>query len=414
MLVRGKPNCSRIDNNLTWLVLVPIPSPLKTFHTTLNQTMPPSPRIPPLLHPHIQLPSVNSILLLTSTLGASANWLIIRFLCDALSSEPKYANENAALGDGKDESSKDIAVVLVSWLRDWEFWRQETRKGAGLDLERLKERGRVAFVDGLGGLFLGSVGGDEKTEQSTPGMSTAAARSTPIPAVAARAPQILPVRGPAGRVPARTLGSATPATTIATAETSASPKSHTASTPQSHKSPKGHYTLTNPSLSDLQKTIQTALSGLTSVNPQRKTLLILDSPDALLATTGLPTSSLTSTLLDLHLRASHILVHLYADDALLAPSTPPQPLEISGHNFLVKTAHMSRRILSCRVLDTGVARDVSGVLRITDNGYGVDGSWGLQVRKETDKEEKSRGNRELLYFVRGDGSVQVFERGAGG
>ena len=75
---------------------------------------------------------------------------------------------------------------------------------------------------------------------------------------------------------------------------------------------------------------------------------------------------------------------------------------------------MSRRILSCRVLDTGVARDVSGVLRITDNGYGVDGSRGLQVRKETDKEEKSRGNRELLYFVRGDGSVKVFERGAGG
>ena len=60
-------------------------------------------------------------------------------------------------------------------------------------------------------------------------------------------------------------------------------------------------------------------------------------------------------------------------------------------------AHQARLILSVRELDTGVARDVSGVLRIGRGGAGGEG---------TVKEA------ELLYFVLGDGGVRVFERGA--
>lgn len=54
--------------------------------------------------------------------------------------------------------------------------------------------------------------------------------------------------------------------------------------------------------------------------------------------------------------------------------------------------------MALRLLDTGTARDVSGVVRITAGDGGS---------KEAEKIEE----RELLYFVGGDGGVKVFERG---
>ena len=51
--------------------------------------------------------------------------------------------------------------------------------------------------------------------------------------------------------------------------------------------------------------------------------------------------------------------------------------------------------MGLRLLDTGTAKDISGVLRVTRGPQG------------DDLEEK-----ELLYFVGGDGGVRVFERGA--
>lgn len=53
--------------------------------------------------------------------------------------------------------------------------------------------------------------------------------------------------------------------------------------------------------------------------------------------------------------------------------------------------------MGVRELDTGVARDVSGVLRI---GHG--GGEGAQEVEE----------KEVLYFIGGDGGAKVFERGA--
>ena len=50
--------------------------------------------------------------------------------------------------------------------------------------------------------------------------------------------------------------------------------------------------------------------------------------------------------------------------------------------------------MGLRLLDTGTARDVSGVLRVTRGPEG-------------DELEE----REFLYFVSGDGGVRVFERG---
>lgn len=68
-------------------------------------------------------------------------------------------------------------------------------------------------------------------------------------------------------------------------------------------------------------------------------------------------------------------------------------------SFLLSTAHQADLVISLRLLDTGAARDVSGVMRISIN--------------ENDEDEKERGaeDKELLYFVGGDGAVKVFERG---
>ncbi|KAF2440579.1 hypothetical protein P171DRAFT_103572 [Karstenula rhodostoma CBS 690.94] len=342
--------------------------------------MPPTSRIPPLLQPFVRTPKNESLLLLTSTLDASANWLLTRFLCDALGSGQKD-NDN---GGAKN-------VVLVSWMNDYEFWRQESRKGTGLDLGGLRTLGRFAFVDGLSGLFLPAAedGADQQRPQSLP------AAQPGVPAT--RGPQSLPLRGPPGR------------TTPATATAQAAPRAPT--------SQPGLYALSSTSLDHINATVTAAIASLRPSPAAPRTLVILDNPDILLACVpGLTPASLTSFFLGLHTQpsVSHVLIHLQSDLALLAPPERPSPLQIAQQNLVVRTAHMSAKVLGVRVLDTGVARDVSGVLRVTVNreswadiatvGEGAEGG-AVQAPEE--------GGSEVLYKVNGDGSVRVFERGAG-
>lgn len=83
------------------------------------------------------------------------------------------------------------------------------------------------------------------------------------------------------------------------------------------------------------------------------------------------------------------------------------PLEAAHAAFFVGQAHVADWCLSLRLLDTGVAADVSGVLRVTrgDNG---------EEAEEDADEEKAMEEKEVLYYIGGDGGVRVFERGAGG
>ncbi|KAF2741258.1 hypothetical protein EJ04DRAFT_571383 [Polyplosphaeria fusca] len=347
-------------------------------------SMPPSTRIPPLLQPYVHLTDHDSVILVTSILGASANWLLVRFLCEALSSSPPHQDNGV-------EEDEDTAVVLVSWLRDWEFWKSEARKGGGLDLERLKREKRFAFVDGLTGLYL------PPEEQMSGEQPAAKAEPAGLTGVAVRTPQtILPARNPP-RDP----------TTPSSPNLSTKPPTRTDSSTDSIPYPS---TLRTPSLQTLTSTLQTTISNLSP----NKTLLILDSPDLLLATQpSLTPSHLTSTFLTLHTHTTHLLLHLSADDALLASSVPAaQPLETNARNLLVKAAYMSSRVLSCRALDTGVARDVSGVVRVTAGGGRGVGAWLGRERLEGGEEEGEMGG-EFLYKVGGDGGVRVFERGAG-
>jgi elongator complex protein 6 len=347
--------------------------------------MPPSSRIPSHLQPYVHLPRDKSLLLLTSTLGASANWLIIRFLCDALSNTE----------DGGEEQGHN--VVLVSWMKEYEFWKQEARKGGGVDLERLKRDGRFAFVDGLSEVCLNATPTGEATNNGAGMKATppGPAGVTPGRRVLAPAAQARGPPGPAARTPAPTTPSQAPSTTQST---------------------KGQYTLKSLDVAHIKTTIISVVGALSTSTSaaQRKTLVVLDNPDLLLALDStIKPSAVTSLILTLHTlpSVSHVLTHIQADNPLLSLSTPPQPLEIAHHNFLVKLGHMSRRILGVRVLDTGVARDVSGVVRVTEQRMDFTS---LGFKDEGKESDESGKGKEFLYQVKGDGSVKVFERGAGG
>ncbi|POR38957.1 Uncharacterized protein TPAR_00843, partial [Tolypocladium paradoxum] len=93
--------------------------------------------MPPLLEPLLGLPPEAALVVLTSVLGASANWLVLRWAYALLQQRDRP--------DG-------VGVVLVSFMRDGGFWRDGAAR-MGLDLEALRRAARFAFVDGLTGLF---------------------------------------------------------------------------------------------------------------------------------------------------------------------------------------------------------------------------------------------------------------------
>lgn len=63
---------------------------------------------------------------------------------------------------------------------------------------------------------------------------------------------------------------------------------------------------------------------------------------------------------------------------------------------MIGVGHQARAIVGVRGLETGAAKDISGVLRITRGG----GHGGDKVEE-----------MEMLYLVTGDGGVKVFDKG---
>jgi elongator complex protein 6 len=75
------------------------------------------------------------------------------------------------------------------------------------------------------------------------------------------------------------------------------------------------------------------------------------------------------------------------------------PIETEHAALAIGLAHRARSVMQLRTLDTGAAKDVSGVLRISRGG-------GMTTTEEENLEE-----REALYFIQRDGGVTVFGRG---
>ena len=94
----------------------------------------------PLLIPDLVLPPT-SLLLLTSVLAASSSWLVLQLVSSALSPRSTIFAPLSYQGDGvgsKGVTGKEegVKVVLVSFLRDWEFWRAEGRRVVGVSMRR--------------------------------------------------------------------------------------------------------------------------------------------------------------------------------------------------------------------------------------------------------------------------------------
>jgi elongator complex protein 6 len=105
-------------------------------------------RIPPRLEPYVRTPPKGSLTLLTSVLGASANWLVLRFIYTALTTPHAAIDSNTTATKGDNNGGNEYTVLLTSFLRDKSFWVEGARR-IGLDLGREERRGRWKFVDGL-------------------------------------------------------------------------------------------------------------------------------------------------------------------------------------------------------------------------------------------------------------------------
>ena len=82
-----------------------------------------------------------------------------------------------------------------------------------------------------------------------------------------------------------------------------------------------------------------------------------------------------------------MVLSLAADTPLI--QQPSTPLESEHAAFVIGLAHQARLVMSARALSSGVAAEVSGVLRV--------------------KSDENEG--EWLYFVGKDGGVKVWIRG---
>ncbi|UNI24376.1 hypothetical protein JDV02_010127 [Purpureocillium takamizusanense] len=302
-------------------------------------------KVPPLLEPYLGPPPEAALVVLTSVLGASTNWLVQRFLYSLLR---HHRPRGEGSGEGRNDNGDDVGVVLVSFMRDGAFWRDGASR-LGLDLDALRRAGRFAFVDGLTGLF--------------------------VPPVAAAAAQ---------------------------------PDAKSEDQQRDR-------ILRSPRLDDVGRGIEAALAEVRA----RRTVLVVDQIDALLAACN-PSDTVTSLsvgnmLLSLRERVHATILTLAADDPLLHPQNTS--LEREHAALALSHVHAAHTVMALRRLDTGAARDVSGVVRITarggdgGGGGGVDDEAGAGVEGQGMPATEAEGDAEYLYYVAGDGGVRVFERG---
>lgn len=96
--------------------------------------------------------------------------------------------------------------------------------------------------------------------------------------------------------------------------------------------------------------------------------------------------------------------------------THDDPLARENAAFMVSCVQMARWTVSCRMLGTGWAEDVSGVVRVTRGGRADED---LEVEGEGEGQGDDAGEEEVkegewLYYVGGDGGVRVWGRGESG
>ncbi|RMJ21377.1 hypothetical protein PHISP_07755 [Aspergillus sp. HF37] len=213
--------------------------------------MPAQPPLPPLLTPYLSPPE-SSLNVISSVLAATGNWLVLRFLYATLSASP---GSGAVTGIDGSETGKKRKVVLLSFLRNWDFWRSEAKK-LGLDLARLADKGLFAYIDGLSELFYAPANASAASTQS-------------------------------GAIPIRSTGPAptrTPQPAPGPGNTSPKPSTEPGVARRLHFSGNG-----TAALDGLERDIVSVINQLKSTGDsedESEVVLIVDQPDLLLAATG--------------------------------------------------------------------------------------------------------------------------------
>ena len=349
------------------------------------------------------------LILVTSVLGASANWLVVRYVVNILGEAGTRAG--GAEAEGKKKDAPSAAVVLLSFARSLAFWTASCRK-LGTDLCAAGRQGRFVFVDGTRSWLPAAPGGGISARD----LVTSGRRDTWCYDLAS-------LMWPGPRAEGRRLDEVLRELVAAASESGAA----------QHDGKEAEAEAEEEEASSRRQCSNGGAAGpATTAAEARSVVLILDGLDLYLALALQPASptsfppapqallaSITSLLA---LRSVFVVATAAADDSFVHPphhSGLPSPVLESNHRgFVVGLAHAAHLILSCRMLDTGPAADVSGVLRVTVGGAagwggaflgtgvrGGDGSLGAQGGGD----EAEEG--EWLYHVASDGDVRIFGRG---
>ncbi|KAK3674293.1 hypothetical protein LTR78_005762 [Recurvomyces mirabilis] len=277
-------------------------------------------RTPAALKPYLRLPSETSLILLTSTLSCTVNWLTPRFIIAAINGSGHGDHTDTQSVPGAREEGS--TVILTSWMRNQAYWKTELRRiTAGMDMDKVIATGKLAFVDCFTNLT-----------------------------------QLAPEKA----------------------------------------------------LSEQESRITQAIAKANGAG--RRIVLVLENPDILIALALTTTYDLSDFLLRLRNQVHSTVLVCNADLPLVAAATTSQegmqntPIEAETAAFLVQQAHAAQYVLGVRELETGAAKDVSGVLRVTRGGAAY--SWDDE---EDDVEEVKE--LEALYLIQRDGNAKVFERG---
>jgi elongator complex protein 6 len=133
----------------------------------------------------------------------------------------------------------------------------------------------------------------------------------------------------------------------------------------------------------------------------RDIVLLLDSPDLILGTTESDAEAIISATLKLRLRVHAAVIMLRADlfDSEVEPQNPT-PMQVQQQQLVLSLAHQANTVFSVRKLDSGLAKDVTGVLRITT------------ANKDVVDDDKSVPAKEFLYHVHDNRGAVVWERGS--
>jgi len=264
---------------------------------------PPSSHVLRALSPYIQNLRENSLLLLTETTESSATWLISRIIAVTL-------------------ARPTTTVIFASWMRRYDFWRHELRRGLGLDLNEYTRAHQFHFLYGL-------------------------AEFTPKPQAS---------------------GFDAPLPTIA------------------------------ESASGFENA---AVKACESVNKERQIVMVLDGVDMLLGLNDEQADTILTCIWRLRRRVHAMAILLPADifESDSDRSVASTPLMVRQRQLLLSIAHQADWVLAARRLDTGAARDVTGVLRATGGRWVGNG------------EDRSACDKEFLYHVDSN-KVSVWERGS--